>query len=277
MQSITELPFTERRHIAVLSNDDYERNLRLYAPFKYGDIILEAIPLLVPGGIRIRIAAKLGSTIAMDKANQAYKKYAGRDRSLIQAVPLREANRFRFLSGSAEVGRAYAANPLCDDTYYSVDTYNDDMIDHKLSELERILNGLGAKRYQISFQSDELDGARASLGIKERRFFKKGAAASVEAEFHRARARRFERGGTSQGRDPCLPSNLVWLDREPSWQALVESRLHYGRENFDLRVTLDRDMRMSSKVMGDLKLLRLDMEASVERKSNVTLSVSGTF
>jgi hypothetical protein len=277
IKSVTDLPFTERRYIAVLSDADYEKSLKDVRPFQYGDIILEAIPLVVPGGLGVRLIAKIGLKYAISKSNQEYSKNPKKYQSLIQALPLREANKFKFLSGTAEIGRTYAVNPLRDDIYYSVESYNDDMIDHKLSELERILNSLRAKSYKIIFEADEsVDGA-FRLSAKEKGFLKKGASVTAEAEYHRARARRFERGGTSQGGDPILASNLVWLSREPSWQALVESRLHYGRENFDLRVTLDRDLRISSKVATDLKVLRLDIDASLEKRSNITLSVVGSF
>jgi hypothetical protein len=176
-----------------------------------------------------------------------------------------------FLGGCAEVGKVYAANPLQDNIYYYVETYNDDMIDHKLSELERILNGLGARSYEITFNSDERADVRTDAK------FKRSAQAQAAIDLTNARAKRFERSGTSRGRDPALPSNLVWLDREPSWQALAESRIEHGREDFRLRVTLERDVQISSKIIADFKILKLDVGADYRKKMNFTLTVKGTF
>ncbi|QVM85257.1 hypothetical protein [Novosphingobium decolorationis] len=277
VRSVTSIPFSERRYIAVLSDQEYDRRVGFTNKLKYGEIIVEAIPLILPGGPLVRVAGKFALDRIVQKANYSYSKGVSNAGGTVHLLPLREANLFKFLSGSAEVGRAYAVNPLCDNMYYSVDTYNDDMVDHKLSELERVLNALGATRYSISFQSEYSSSFDVSIDGQERKFFNRGAKAAFEAESRRARARRFERSGTSAGGEPTLPQDLVWLEREPSWEALVESRLHYGRKTFDLSVTLDRDLRMSAKVMADLKVLRLDMQAKVESRSSVTLYVSGEF
>ena len=189
---------------------------------------------------------------------------------------MREASNFVFLGGYPEVGRAYAANPLDSKTYFSVETYNDDMVDHKLSELERILNSLGAKHYEIMFQSDENVHVGMNVGARGFPSFKRGKA-RLQAELHSARAKRFERSGTSAGGEPALAPNLVWLEREASWKALVESRLQYGRKDFRLRVDLDRDMKLSSQASVDFKVAGLDVGADFEKKTNFTLTVKGSF
>ncbi len=273
LRSVFDLPFSERRYIAVLGDREFDRK-KEEAPYGvYVDIISEALPLVVPGSMAIRAAAKVGIKLSanwLQNRNKGNPKKVS-EGGLIQAIPLREANRFMFLGGCAEVGKAYAANPLQDNTYYSVETYNDDMIDHKLSELERILNALGARTYEIIFNSDEQLDANIGVG------FKRAARVKAAAELRNARAKRYERNGTSRGRDPVLPADLAWLDREPSWQALVESRLEHGREDFGLRVNLERDLQISSKINADFKILGLDAGADYKKKINFSLTVKGTF
>lgn len=272
-RSVFDLPFSERRYIAVLGDREFDRK-KEEAPYGlYADIISEALPLVVPGGLAVKAAAKVGIKLSANWLQSRAKSNPDKisEGGLIQAIPLREANRFMFLGGCAEVGKAYAANPLQDNTYYSVETYNDDMIDHKLSELERILNGLGARSYEIIFNSDEQVDLELGFG------FKRAARVKAAAELRNARAKRYERNGTSRGRDPMLPINLVWLDREPSWQALVESRLEHGREKFGLRVNLERDLQISSKINADFKILGLDTGADYKKKINFSLTVNGTF
>lgn len=275
-QSVIDLPLSQRRYIAVLSDKEFDRT-RLHAKDNSSsDLELEAVPLIVSHNVLVRTLSNVSPVIgwAVKKAVkiQAAKVPVENNRGdLIQAIPLREANKFRFLGGCAEVGKAYAANPLQDDTYYSVETYNDDMIDHKLSELERILNGLGAKSYQINFDSDEQHNAQASITPKNIKQI------NAVAELRNARAKRYERNGTSIGRDPVLPKGLVWLEREPSWQALVESRLEHGRQDFGLKVNLERDLQISAKVSADFKMLGVDAGAEYKRRMNFTLTVKGSF
>lgn len=272
VKSVFDLPFSDRRYIAVLDDREFDRKKQKASYGLYADILSEAIPLVVPGGLAVRAATKIGLKLSgqllQSRSQNAADKVSG---GLIQAIPLREANRFMFLGGCAEVGKAYAANPLQDNVYYAVESYNDDMIDHKLSELERILNGLGARSYEIIFNSDDQENASAGIA------FKRAAKVKAETELRNSRARRYERSGTSLGRDPILPSGLVWLDREPSWQALVESRLEHGRQNFGLRVNLERDLQISAKINADFKLLGLDAGADYKKKINFTLAVKGTF
>lgn len=282
---VCDLPFSERRYIAVLSNEDFDRKKSLSPPAasqspvgafvssKYGEVLLEAIPLIVPGGGLVRAATTVAAKFSAEwvRSRSVSRSNEIQNRSVIQAIPLREANRFVFLGGCAEIGKAYAANPMDDQVYYSIETYNDDMIDHKLSELERILNSLGARHYEIIFNSDETIEAGIVGGIK------KTAKIKAEMELRNARAKRYERSGTSLGRDPVLPPSLVWLDREPSWKALVESRLEHGRQDFALRVNLERDLQISAKVNADFKLLGLDVGADFKKKINFTLSVKGSF
>ncbi|WP_122050020.1 hypothetical protein [Asaia bogorensis] len=273
LKTVVDLPFAQRRYIAVLDDRDFDRKMKQSSFSPYTGLISEALPLFIPGNLALRAAATVGIKLSVDWIqNRAHRDPDEFNRSgLIQAVPLREANRFKFLGGCAEVGRAYAANPLQEDTYYSVETYNDDMIDHKLSELERILNGLGARSYEIIFNSDEQSAAEIGIG------FQRTARLKAAAELRNARAKRYERSGTSRGRDPQLPANLVWLEREPSWQALVESRLEHGRERFRLRVNLERDLQISSKISADFKMLGLNAGADYKRKINFSLTVEGTF
>ena len=271
--SIFDMPFCERRYIAVLSNDEFDTKKNKQPDLKYGELLQEVIPLLIPGGVAFRLIALAATGYSKDRIfTSKVPVPTGNGRhSLIPAIPLREANRFMFIGGCAEIGKVYAANPLADKTYYSIESYNDDMVDHKLSELERILNGLGATKYQIQFNNEDQYSAQGEGKI--RRYF----SGKASAQLSRARAKRFERSGTALGREPVLPVGLVWLEREPSWQALVESRLQHGRQEFGLRVELERDLQISAKISADLKVAGFDVGAAYKKRMNFDITVSGTF
>ncbi|EJU12093.1 hypothetical protein LH128_15581 [Sphingomonas sp. LH128] len=184
---------------------------------------------------------------------------------------MQQATELTFRTGSAEVGQVYAANPVSDMIYYQIGSYNDDMVDHKLSELERLLNSLGAKHYKVSYQDSDSSQNTASAKVK------RVASGGLEAELTRARKRRFERSGTSDGREPALPNNLMWFHREPSWQALAEARLQGGRREFALSVELEQSLKLSAKALADIKAMKLNVEAGHHRSTNLALSVTGSF
>lgn len=281
--ALTQLPFHGRRYISVISDQEFDSRTPVPVEAKVateqrgGSSIWPTVsliaPALVPGGILVRGALLAGGI--------AYTAYAARtdptnktdlksiDQNLILEIPVRDTAGFAFSTKYAEVGRVYAANPLSTNIYYPVQSYNDDMIVHKLSELELLLNALGAKSFSIRYHEDEIDRAGAKLTSS--------LPVSVEGSLSRARKRRFERSGTSEGRDPSLPEQLTWYPHEPDWQALAQTRLLYGRKEFSFSVELEQGLELTAKAVAAFQSLGVDVSADYNRNRNLTLEVSGTF
>lgn len=281
--SLTQLPFHERRYISVISDQEFDS--RTPAPIESelanqerSNSIWPAVsliaPALVPGGMLVRGALLAGGI--------AYTAYAARtdpsdktdikniDRNLIVEIPVRDTIGFVFSTRYAEVGRVYAANPLSTDIYYPVQSYNDDMIVHKLSELELLLNALGAKRFSIKYHEDETDHVGTKLTSST-------LPVGAEGALSRTRKRRFERSGTSDGREPSVPEQLTWYPHEPDWQALAQTRMLYGRKEFSFSVELEQGLELTAKAVAAFQLLGVDVGADYNRNRNLTLVVSGTF
>lgn len=286
MHSIIDAPFHERRYIAVVSDDEYairrsggsaDHGASQWASawktmqgslLRAGEAVQRKLHS-APVTSSPETETTLEPTSSVPEVRKEVKVDHGA--GSIALVTLRQCTDLTFLSGSAEVGQVYAANPLENDVYYQVATYNDDLTDHKISELERILNSLGAKSYKISYEDSEASSRGIGSALK---IF---AGGSFNGELTRTRKRRFERSGTSDGHDPKLPDNLVWYHREPTWQALAESRLHHGRKDFALSVELEQSFRLSAKAIADIKAISADAMVHQDRNTALTLSVSGTF
>lgn len=285
---LKDLPIDERRYIAVVSEEQYEQRAAVVGSDDTTGSLWPVLGIvgsvIVPGGLLVRGGIALTSLIwaaasaetksALAKETQGAKgTQPPKASSVIVLATAKQVANFTFLSGSAEVGQVYAANPVSSDAYYAVESYHDDILDHKLSELERILNSLGAKHYQISYEdADDSHLAAAVSGGKGL------ANAGVNGQITKARRRRFERSGTSDGREPELPLELVWFPREPAWRGLAESRLHHGRREFAFSVELENSLKLSLKTLGEIqKVLKVEAEGAYARSGSLTLSVKGAF
>lgn len=280
--SIIDLPFHERRYIAVVSNEDFRKHQAASSPADdtasawpilgmIGTSLLQTSPIVLGAkfiGSLIKQGEREEKSVPPPPEQNAPKN---QKQEVARIISLSDANEFTFISGSAEVGEIYAASPVNSRAYYPVETYSDDLMNHKISELERILNSLGARHYSIKLDQGESSSVGLLGGIKRL------AEAKAGAELEKMRRRRFERSGTSDGKEPAMPEQLVWFHREPAWQALAESRLHHGRREFSLTVDLEQSFKLSTKAISDLRALKFEIDGHAQRHSNFSLSVAGSF
>lgn len=280
--SLEDLPMHDRRYIRVISDrafyqksQEIEKQVRAEGQGSGSSLstaLLLAAPL-IPGGALVRGAMLIaGIAYTAYVAGPVKGSIGNEDSGLIIEIPVRDTKSFSFPAGIAEIGQVYAANPLSDRIYFSVETYNDDMIIHKLSELELILNALGAKKYSIIYHenSEVAASVNAKAGVKQ---------VSIEAgaSINNVRKMKFERRGTSRGGDPVLPSQLTWYHREPVWQSLAESRIKYGREEFAFSVELEKSLKLSAQAAVNAQVLSGEIGSTFERLGNIILSVEGNF
>ncbi len=273
-KTLIELPFEERRYIAVVSDEDFKEQTTAVEPDGSAGSVWPVAGMIasafIPGGLILRAGLAVTSlAVGIYTARRGSKPQPISD-SVIP-VTMRQTTELMFRGGSAEIGQVYAANPVNDVVYYQIGSYNDDVVDHKLSELERLLNSLGAKHYRVSYEDS--DSSQSSLSANAKRV----ATVNLEAEVTRARKRRFERSGTSDGGVPALPDNLVWFHREPSWQALAEARIKGSRKEFTLTVELEQSLKLSAKALADIKAMKLSVDAGHHKSTNLALSVTGSF
>lgn len=267
-ETLSDLPSDKRQNIVIISDQEFDKRLKADKSDGSSGSALAGVgiiaSLFVPGGVIARLA--------LAGVSVAYARYTADNakNSLIREVAVSHTNDLKFRPG-AQVGQGYAVNPVSDKLYYPISSYYDDLMDHKISELERLLNALGAKHYQISYQ--ESDSVHSNFSGKVGHV----ATASVDVELTKSRKRRFERSGTSEGREPTLPDVQEWYHLEPSWQSLAKSRMNHGRKEFGSRVELEQTFRLSTKVIAGFKSIGLEFGAGHDQDTNFVLSVTGSF
>lgn len=271
-ENLLRLPAHERRYITVVPDDDFAAQASKSPPFRYRDMAFAVIPLLIPGGPFVRVASHLSASWVRRKAESIDQPERRRRRPLLLQVPQSAATNLTFSSKIAEPNKVYAVNPYEDKRYYVMGKYHQQMHDHKLSELERILNALGATEYTIDHY--EVDKRSGSLKATTRGAV---AGAGLDADLAASFAATHRRSGTSQISEPKLPGGLSWYHDEPSWQALAESRITGGRRSFETYVSLDEDYGVTAALKADVKALKLDIGADFKNERRMVFHVKGTF
>lgn len=219
-------------------------------------IPLLAVPFLLP----------IGAGVAL--------RWLGRNRPVdglvnVRRVPRRFVGEADFGPQGWETGIVYAANPKKPPMYRSLATFQEEMLLHKITELERLINGLGAREYEIRHTSGKVSEAGGSFALT--------ALGGIMAGGQRSRLTERHWGGTSDGHEPAVPSGMVWYDSEPEWQNLAESRLNGSRRQFSFSVRQNQDFGVDAKLAASVMEAGLRIGGNFRSVERVEFAVSGSF
>jgi hypothetical protein len=212
-------------------------------------------PLLLPA------AALAAGAYALQKADEAAAPPVLR-------VPRAYVTDIDFGPNGWEPDVVYGANPKQPAMYRSLAKFHEELLVHKISELDRILNALGAREYSISHVSmrGREAGAELSLGPFGGRADAAGLAL-CERKW----------SGTSDGHEPSLPDDLVWYPGEREWQSLVDSRLKGTRRKFAFSVRQDESFGVDAALAASFEAINLKIGGHYAGVDHVEFAVAGSF
>jgi hypothetical protein len=220
-----------------------------------------AIPLLVtPFGLPMGVAVAMRWLAA---------KRPDREQVNVLPVPRRFVGAADFGPQGWETGIVYAANPKKPSMYRPLATFQEDLLLHKIAELERLINGLGAREYEILHTSGKVSAAGGLLSL--------ASMGGSEASGQRSRLTERHWGGTSDGHEPAVPVGMVWYDSESEWQNLAESRLSSSRRQFSFSVRQNHDFGVDAKLAASVVEAGLQIGGFFRSVERVEFAVSGSF
>lgn len=163
----------------------------------------------------------------------------------------------------------YAVNPKLATMYRPLATFHEELLLHKLTELDRLLNALGAKEYEISHVRRRAGEGAGGVDVGSLVGVGSGARRSALCE------RRWS--GTSDGHAPRLPEDLCWYPGEREWQNLAESRFHGFRRKFAFSVRQDEAFGVDAELATRFEAIPLKIGGRYASVEQVEFAVSGTF
>lgn len=225
------------------------------------------VPLVEIAAIVLPFPMRILALLA--KQQGAAAPAGGSGNASILRVPKASVAGIDFGATGWEPEVVYAVNPKQPTMYRPLATFHEELLLHKLTELDRLLNALGAKEYEISHVRRR--GRQGGAGFDFGSRFAGGGSASRNAMSERRWS------GTSDGHEPSLPDGLCWYSGEREWQNLVESRTHGSRRKFAFSVRHDEDFGVDARLAASVEAAKLKIGGRYTSVDQVEFAVSGTF
>ena len=224
--------------------------------------LLPFAPLAVP-----LLLTPIGPLALLAFAASRLKNLAG-DAVKILPVPRSLAAGVDFGPNGWEPNVVYAANPKQPTMYRSLASFHEELLLHKISELDRLLNALGALEYSIEHVEKRGKGVGGAIDLGV-------AGAGAWSSDIELTERKWS--GTSDCNSPRLPDRLVWFDGEPEWQNLAESRFNGTRRKFAFSVRQAQDFGVDANVAASVEALKFEIGGRFKSVKHVEFAVTGTF
>lgn len=271
---VSTLPYARRQLVLVLPDQVVEaaREAEAKAAAKAGDTDWAEVGARVAKAI-LSMTSIYGAAISL--ASDAVAAWAKARESGLDILQIghSEAAALKFPPGHPRERMMYVAHPAMPPVYYTAATFHRMAFEHKFSEAIRLLMGIGATSIVVEHVhgwSREFS-ANVSAGLPG-----SSAKGSAGATSSGASNMLFE-AQLKNKKVPALPSDLVWYDHEPTWQALAAGRLEYGMQQFSLNVVYEDDFGVNAGLKLRAQKSGLELGGSFEDHKATTWKIRGEF
>ena len=170
----------------------------------------------------------------------------------------------------------YVGDPEVPNNYYPLGSFHREMFDSKVSEVTRLLMGLGATSISVEYT----EGYKSGGSIK----FAASTPKDTDVELGGGIKRTSEINSNakitmnlSPTKRPEIPEGLVWFRHERQWQEIATARLEHGLQNFSLEVRYTDDLGIDANLVAKIHGVGFESGGTVTNFKETVWSVSGTF
>jgi hypothetical protein len=146
----------------------------------------------------------------------------------------------------------YRAHPMRPDYYVPLANFHPQMLHDRKGEFYRIASTLGAKEIRIVSSEDDRTAASVEGEVEDPTGTADGGAA---AGGHSIEKSMFDLSASfaEPNEPPSKPENTYWLQQEPMWQAMVETRLEQWVTKFRVNFSYLSDFGVNAEVASSMK------------------------
>src|SRR5215467_4224150 len=232
-RNLTDLPYEQRRLVAVTSSSPMPSNINKIKKFTS-----EHRGATVAGGAAAVVGAALFSPVLLPVAGVAGVAGVVMGRRSLQdtagmlnskginllLISDDEAKQLIFPIGHWRPKVIYVGHPVNPSEYFPFSDFHRALFEHKVAEALRLVTGLGAKSVVVEHVQGWGRELGVNIGVGAPNTL--GAEVSASAGLQRSQGTYIMSRMTLHPSGPAkVPPGLVWLPQEPLWREVVRARL----------------------------------------------------
>lgn len=289
---ITALPYSRRQFIVVTDDEAaaaeraVQEELRRDAS-QPGDASAENVALMLLAATPVYWQAKLAGA-ALLGAREAWKRWQTRNAGFFEKLQgVRTAGLPVMLVGHAEADRflrlplghprdeiVYVADPALRESYYPAADFHRRCFEQKFVEAVELVMSLGATSLEVKCEYGWSREFAASISSP----LPQGATGNAKASSNsKSDNEIIFKVSKLKANDPVVPSDLAWLDSEPTWQQVVRGRTVWGAQDFALSISYEEDYGVDGNFEAKLAKFKLGVGGSFRHFQQTQWSMTGTF
>jgi len=186
----------------------------------------------------------------------------------VEQHPISEVTDFDVI-GQPEPGVAYVRHPVSPRRLLPLATYHPTLLVEKANEAALMMTYLGASHIELSCTSRLCDQARAEIEILFGLVTLGGNKDTNEEGVVLYRAQ-------GEGSAPRTLPTLTWI-KEPTWEAIVQGRLHSGLRECSTSFTYDHSSGVDADLAAKVKRCGFTLGGEYRKSHRIAFNLSGTF
>lgn len=225
------------------------------------------------------------------------KEYTNLNQEHIAVVNMNNLPSISFPVGHPIANQVYVGHPLIPSEYIPFEKYQLEFVEDKIREFCELAESLGATEITIdclnssatngsSKEQTNVSGEAGNKMIKGSGSAQKESSQQIMDEI--SQSIKLHQIFTPFNK-PRVPENMVWYDKEPSWQRLVSQRLNGGLSSHEERIETRKSQMVEGRELialkGEINSLYADMkvsedkteESKFDQKENVVLAIKVKF
>jgi hypothetical protein len=201
------------------------------------------------------------------KSHQKYRKKG----VVINSIGRSYIEHFKLPPTHPRNNTIYVAHPVLQQEYTPLADFHRSTFENKFNELLNLLTHLGAKTIEVYHMKGWGAEFATHLGVH----ISKSNTANVGAQRHTEQTLLYK--AVLKGHTPSMPEGLKWYSTEPTWQQIVDQRLHHELQTFSLHHTYTGDFGINIKLGNKLKKVGFDLGGDFEGYTATEWQVTGEF
>lgn len=172
--------------------------------------------------------------------------------------------------GVFHTGLVYASHPMRPDYFIQLSKFHPYLLDDKKREFLRIAAGLGCKSISLIEGEEKTEKASVSAGVSGIKDVGDVSASVGTKNSSRSGFKlKVQIEDPEPSRLPYAPKDLLWLNEEPLWKAMIELRLKNWISSFQVEFSYDTNFDVDASLVAGIKGIGLKIGGDFHEENKI--------